>query len=112
MRGPSGILVCTIVRIFLHIYELTGSHDRQMNRRPRLTPELEALGLFDEVEAGSDATTDTMRLLVELFYESTSSDPSDRPSAEYIYDKLIEVSKQPHAAQTENSSSSSSSSST
>mgnify|MGYP000928819621 CR=1 FL=1 len=79
-----------------------------MKRRPRLTPELEAVAFFDEVEAGSDAGSDAMRLLVELFYECTSSDPSDRPTAEYIYDKLIEVSNQPHAAQTESSSSSSS----
>lgn len=70
----------------------------QMKRRPRLTPELEAIALFDEVEAGSDDNTDAMRLLVDLFYECTSSDPTDRPTAELIYNKLVEFSRQPPAA--------------
>lgn len=80
-----------------------------MKRRPRLTPELEALALFDEAEAGSiaDADADATRLLVELFYECTSGDPADRPTAECIFDRLVEFSKQPYAPQTESSSSSS-----
>lgn len=76
----------------------------QMKRRPRVTPEMEALALFDEPETGSVADTDTMRLLVDLFYECTSSDPADRPTAQCIYDKLSEVTKQLDAAQTESSS--------
>lgn len=91
---------------FLHICELTRSRNWQMKRRPRLTPEMEALALFDELGAGSVADTDRMRLLVDLFYECTSSDPADRPTAQCIYDKLSEVTEQLDATQIGSSSSS------
>ncbi|ONK60514.1 uncharacterized protein A4U43_C08F19290 [Asparagus officinalis] len=81
----------------------------QMKRRPRLTPELESLALFDEPDAESDADAETLKLLIDLFYECTSSEPTDRPTAQYIYDKLDEVSRQPGTAQIRVSSNGSSS---
>lgn len=64
----------------------------QMKRRPKLTPELEALVLYNDYEQSNTLSDDMdkLKLLSELFYDCTSGDPSDRPTAQYIYDKLCE----------------------
>lgn len=68
----------------------------QMKRRPKLTPELEALVLYNDYEQSNILSDDMdkLKLLTELFYDCTSSDPSDRPTAQCIYDKLCEDTSQ------------------
>ncbi|WOK99239.1 hypothetical protein Cni_G07951 [Canna indica] len=66
----------------------------QVQQRPRLTPELEALASSDEATIRSntsefsDADAEIFKLLTKLFYQCTSANPSDRPSAKDIYDSL------------------------
>ncbi|XP_010917626.1 uncharacterized protein [Elaeis guineensis] len=72
----------------------------QMKQGPRLPPELEALASPDELKSGSkseifcDADAKILKLLVDLFYQCTSGNPADRPTARDIYDSLFSVSSQ------------------
>ncbi|XP_008777677.2 uncharacterized protein LOC103697568 isoform X1 [Phoenix dactylifera] len=72
----------------------------QMKQRPRLTPELEALASPDEPKSRSkseifcDSDAKILKLLVDLFYQCTSGNPADRPTAQDIYDSLFAVSSQ------------------
>lgn len=71
-----------------------------MKQRPRLTPDLEALASPDELKSRSkseifcDADAKILKLLVDLFYQCTSGNPADRPTARDIYDSLVAVSLQ------------------
>lgn len=59
----------------------------QMGERPRLTDELEALAQSDsELETNCD----TLRFLAKLFHQCTEKNPVDRPSAENIYNLLLD----------------------
>ncbi|KAL8486482.1 hypothetical protein ACS0TY_023240 [Phlomoides rotata] len=59
----------------------------QTGERPRLTDELEALALSDaELETDSD----TLRFLVKLYHQCTEKNPIDRPSAEKIYNMVVD----------------------
>ncbi|XP_021290154.1 LOW QUALITY PROTEIN: uncharacterized protein LOC110421035 [Herrania umbratica] len=77
----------------LHIHELL-----QMGKRPRLTEELEALDLLSESAMtqsgteldGTEAEVDTLRFLVDVFCRCTEENPTDRPTAEELYDILLE----------------------
>ncbi|KAJ7954828.1 Mitogen-activated protein kinase kinase kinase [Quillaja saponaria] len=70
----------------------------QMGKRPQLTEELEVLGSWGEptmVQSGeeletSDAEVETLRFLVYLFYRCTEENPIDRPTAEDIYQMVLE----------------------
>lgn len=58
-----------------------------MGERPRLTDDLEALALSDaELECDSD----TLRFLVKLYHQCTEKNPIDRPSAQKIYNLLVD----------------------
>ncbi|URD74714.1 STYKc [Musa troglodytarum] len=77
----------------------------QMQQRPRLTPELEALASSPEEKKAisqakifSDAEAEILKLLVDLFYQCTRGNPADRPSAKHIYDSLSVVSSRVEAA--------------
>ncbi|KAF8369497.1 hypothetical protein HHK36_032491 [Tetracentron sinense] len=67
-----------------------------MGERPRLTEELEALRSSDEptmARSGSElsepeAEAETLRFLVDLFCQCTMGNPTDRPTAEHLYDIL------------------------
>lgn len=59
----------------------------QMGERPRLTDELEELAQSDkELEAKSQ----TLWFLVKLYRQCTKKDPADRPSAEDVYNLLLD----------------------
>ncbi|XP_075506811.1 uncharacterized protein LOC142543443 isoform X1 [Primulina tabacum] len=59
----------------------------QMGERPRLTDELEELAPSDkELETKSQ----TLWFLVKLYRRCTKNDPADRPSAEDIYNMLLD----------------------
>lgn len=68
-----------------------------MGKRPQLTEELEALSSTNEptmVQSGeelekSDAETDTLEFLVDLFYKCVEENPNDRPTAEEIHEMLV-----------------------
>ncbi|KAJ7979976.1 Mitogen-activated protein kinase kinase kinase [Quillaja saponaria] len=76
-----------------HIHDLL-----QMGKRPRLTEELEALGTLGEpamVQSGEEleisrAEVETLRFLVDLFYRCTDENPINRPTAEAVYQMVIE----------------------
>ncbi|XP_064948313.1 uncharacterized protein LOC135598446 [Musa acuminata AAA Group] len=77
----------------------------QMQQRPRLTPELEALSsspdektAISQANIFSDADAEILKLLVGLFYQCTRGNPADRPSAKHIYDSLSVVSPRVEAA--------------
>ncbi|KAJ8497928.1 hypothetical protein OPV22_008480 [Ensete ventricosum] len=78
----------------------------QMQQRPRLTPELEALAsspdektaAISQADNFSDADAKILKLLVDLFYQCTRGNPADRPSAKHIYDSLSVVSPRGEAA--------------
>ncbi|PIN03832.1 hypothetical protein CDL12_23636 [Handroanthus impetiginosus] len=58
-----------------------------MGERPRLTEELEALVQSDS-KLGTES--ETLRFLAKLYYQCTEKNPSDRPSAESIYNSLVD----------------------
>uniref|UniRef100_A0A5B6ZW31 Putative ras guanine nucleotide exchange factor L n=1 Tax=Davidia involucrata TaxID=16924 RepID=A0A5B6ZW31_DAVIN len=68
----------------------------QTGKRPRLTDELEPLGSLEglamaqsgtELE-GQEAESETLRFLVDVFRRCTEGNPSDRPTAEDLYNML------------------------
>ncbi|XP_045819646.1 uncharacterized protein LOC123913087 [Trifolium pratense] len=74
-------------------------HDSlQMGKRPQLTDEMEALSSMGEptmIQSGeelekSDAETDTLKFLVDLFHRCVEENPNERPTAEEIYEMLLE----------------------
>ncbi|XWS53909.1 hypothetical protein CRYUN_Cryun10bG0040900 [Craigia yunnanensis] len=77
----------------LHIHELL-----QMGKRPRLPEELEALESSRESAMtqsgakldGTEAEVETLRFLVDVFRRCTKEKPTDRPTAEDLYDMLLE----------------------
>ncbi|XP_039040154.1 uncharacterized protein LOC120178362 isoform X2 [Hibiscus syriacus] len=71
----------------LHIHDLI-----QMGKRPRLPEELEALESLTETamtQSGTEAETETIRFLVDIFRQCTEENPVDRPTAEDIHDMLL-----------------------
>ncbi|XWS08908.1 hypothetical protein CRYUN_Cryun40dG0041100 [Craigia yunnanensis] len=79
----------------LHIHELI-----QMGKRPRLPEELEALVSLTESAMtqsgteldGTEAEIETLKFLVDVFRQCTEENPTDRPTAEDLYDMLLEHS--------------------
>ncbi|XP_059626617.1 uncharacterized protein LOC132269448 [Cornus florida] len=69
----------------------------QTGKRPQLTDELEALGSLEEPAMaqsgtqleGPEAESDTLRFLVDLFRRCTEGNPTDRPTAENLYNMLL-----------------------
>jgi hypothetical protein len=69
-----------------------------MGKRPQLTDELEASSSMGEptmIQSGeelekSDAETDTLKFLVDLFHRCVEENPNERPTAEEIYEMLLE----------------------
>lgn len=58
----------------------------QVGERPRLTEELELLAQSDrELETDSE----TLQFLVKLYHQCTEKNPSDRPTAENLYNTLL-----------------------
>ncbi|XP_022760190.1 uncharacterized protein LOC111306664 isoform X3 [Durio zibethinus] len=76
----------------LHIHELL-----QMGRRPTLPEELEILESSSESAMtqsgteldGTEAEVETLRFLVDVFRRCTEKNPTDRPTAEDLYDMLL-----------------------
>ncbi|TYJ14657.1 hypothetical protein E1A91_A10G131400v1 [Gossypium mustelinum] len=70
----------------LHIHELI-----QMGERPRLPEDLEALESTESVmtQSGTEAETETLRFLVDIFRKCTEENPVDRPTANNLYDMLV-----------------------
>lgn len=60
-----------------------------MGKRPKLTDELEAIGSRDDIKE-SEAEIKTLNFLVDLYRQCTVENPSDRPTAEDIYEMLQE----------------------
>ncbi|XP_057957170.1 uncharacterized protein LOC131150463 [Malania oleifera] len=68
----------------------------QMGERPPLTDELKALWSLEESEMAQsglgqeapEADLHTLRFLVDLFHRCTEGNPSDRPTAEGLYEML------------------------
>ncbi|OMO54688.1 hypothetical protein CCACVL1_27662 [Corchorus capsularis] len=77
----------------MHIHELL-----QMGKRPRLTDEMEALESLRESTMtqsgtefdGTEGEKETLRFLIDVFRRCTEENPSDRPTAEELYDMLLE----------------------
>ncbi|KAF6161821.1 hypothetical protein GIB67_008582 [Kingdonia uniflora] len=64
-------------------------HLLQVGQRPRLTDKLEELRSSDESSlVKAEAEVETLKLLVDLFYQCTECNPRDRPTASYLYDTL------------------------
>ncbi|XP_071714916.1 uncharacterized protein [Rutidosis leptorrhynchoides] len=68
-------------------------------KRPVLTDELEAMGPGEDTDvAKSESKTEeykkekTMRFLIDIYRQCTKEDPSDRPTAEEIYQLLCDFS--------------------
>ncbi|KAI3459430.1 hypothetical protein Pfo_016093 [Paulownia fortunei] len=59
----------------------------QMGERPRLTEELEALAQSD---SKLETESETLRFLAKLYHQCTEKNPADRPSAENIYNSLLD----------------------
>ncbi|KAI4345697.1 hypothetical protein L6164_012797 [Bauhinia variegata] len=77
-------------------------HDMlQMGRGPQLTDELEELSSQNEptsIQSGkepgkSDADADVLKFLVNLFHRCMEENPAKRPTAEEIYDMLLEQTR-------------------
>ncbi|KAJ6813668.1 uncharacterized protein M6B38_142600 [Iris pallida] len=72
----------------------------QMQQRASLTPELEAVALFDQAEAAPEANMSstgdvgTLKFLVDLFYKCTAGNPTDRPTARKIYSDICAIAQQ------------------
>ncbi|GLT61542.1 hypothetical protein SLA2020_342410 [Shorea laevis] len=70
----------------------------QSGKRPQLTEELEALQSLNETTMsqsgteleGSEAEVEAIRFLIEVFRRCTEENPSDRPTAEELYNMLLE----------------------
>lgn len=68
-----------------------------MGKRPPLTDELEALSSQEDptmVQSGAEledpeADTETLRFLVGLYRRCTEEKPTDRPTAENLYNILL-----------------------
>lgn len=71
-----------------------------MGKRPLLTDELEALGPVEDIEhSESESETEdykeekTLRFLIDIYRQyCTKEDPSDRPTAEELYQTLVDFS--------------------
>ncbi|GJX57878.1 leucine-rich repeat protein kinase family protein [Tanacetum coccineum] len=68
-----------------------------MGKRPLLTDELEALGPVEDIEETESETEDykeekTLRFLIDIYRQCTKEDPSDRPTAEELYQTLVDFS--------------------
>ena len=71
----------------------------QSGKRPPLTDELEALGSLSKAATAlsqsggepedKEAELDSLEFLVNLFRQCTQENPTDRPSAEDLYEKLL-----------------------
>ncbi|KAK8661435.1 hypothetical protein V6N13_091039 [Hibiscus sabdariffa] len=72
----------------MHIHELI-----QMGKRPRLPEELEALESSSTetamTQSGTEAETETIRFLVDIFRQCTEENPVDRPTAEDLHNLLL-----------------------
>ncbi|KAK8936882.1 hypothetical protein KSP39_PZI012297 [Platanthera zijinensis] len=71
----------------------------RVKQRPTLPPKLEALAKSKEESASADLglslqDTKNMKLLLDLFYQCTEGDSTDRPSAQQLYDALCSSSQQ------------------
>lgn len=73
-------------------------HDHlQMGKRPPLTDELEVLGLPEDpamAQSGTEpgqpeAELETLNFLVNIYRRCTKNNPTDRPTAEILYDMLL-----------------------
>lgn len=79
-----------------------------MGKRPKLTEELEAFRSLDEpimTQAGAElngteADLDTLRFLVDLFYQCTEENPQNRPTADNLYELLLKHSSSPPKSRT------------
>ncbi|KAE8718367.1 protein argonaute 10-like isoform X1 [Hibiscus syriacus] len=70
-----------------HIHDLI-----QMGKRPRLPEELEAVESLTETamtQSGTEAETETIRFLIDIFRQCTEENPVDRPTAEGLHDMLL-----------------------
>jgi hypothetical protein len=71
-----------------------------MREGPRLTKQLEEFFSLDNsmmrIKLGltSDSDADKLNLMIDLFYQCTKGEPSDRPTAEKIYSSLSSISCQ------------------
>ncbi|GFP85817.1 map kinase kinase kinase mkh1 [Phtheirospermum japonicum] len=59
----------------------------QMGERSKLTDELDALA---QSESKLDTESETLRFLAKLYHQCTEKNPVDRPSAEKIYNLLVD----------------------
>lgn len=84
--------------------DVVNCHGLQMNQRPRLTDELEALissaepsmtGSDSSLPAASESDAGMLKFLVDLFVQCTDGIPSNRPTAVQIYEMLCSVLPQP-----------------
>nr|XP_008391011.2 uncharacterized protein LOC103453242 [Malus domestica]XP_028947697.1 uncharacterized protein LOC103453242 [Malus domestica] len=70
-------------------------------KRPKLTDDLEAFRSLNEpvmTQAGAElegteSDLDTLRFLVDLFYQCTEENPENRPTADNLYELILEHSK-------------------
>ncbi|KAL4387740.1 hypothetical protein GQ457_09G019660 [Hibiscus cannabinus] len=64
-----------------------------MGKRPRLPEELEALESSSTetamTQSGTEAETETIRFLVDIFRQCTEENPVDRPTAEDLHNLLL-----------------------
>lgn len=69
-----------------------------MGERPPLTEELIALGSLDESaldQSGDEiqrpeARIETLKFLIDLFRQCTEKNPADRPTAQNVYERLLD----------------------
>ncbi|CAK8575753.1 unnamed protein product [Lathyrus sativus] len=95
-----GCLLLELLTLQIPYFGIPDSHvhdSLQMGKRPQLTNELEALSSINEptmIQSGeeqekSDADTDTLEFLVDLFHRCVEENPNDRPTAEEIHEMLL-----------------------
>ncbi|XP_077239811.1 leucine-rich repeat protein kinase family protein [Tasmannia lanceolata] len=100
-----GCLLLELLTLQVPYEGLSGSEIHQllqMGQRPQLTDDLEALALPGEpIMAGSGSAlvasedeVESLKFLVDLFYQCTRGNPADRPTAGHIYDMLCTISPQ------------------
>lgn len=95
-----GCLLLEMLTLQIPYFGVPDSHvhdSLQMGKRPQLTDELEALSSMNEptmIQSGeelekSDAETDTLKFLVDLFHRCVEENPNERLTAEEIHEMLL-----------------------